>query len=170
MYKLKTLLRTRVRSTQQGIKRLSEKGCIDEATSSSLDLSPRMSGEHYNGPVSPGFEGSQYSVLEMKGTVLKLGKLDNCVQLKNGHIVLITNLLQSLSGISSCGHYFTTLSDLYLRPIPSSQLMIFAAKGLSGVLAVWSVNDIQHKCVCLPNAVNCYAIFPLLHTCNGTLL
>lgn len=167
LYKLKTLVRTKARALQQVIKRLSEKRFLSNVSTGSLNSYPRLSGEHSNGPVPPGFQGRQYSLLEFEGTVLKLGRLDNCVQLKEGHIVLVTNMLQSVSGASICGHYFTTLADLYSQPLPSSELLVFAAKDLSQDLSVWPVDEIRNKCMCLPSGGDNYAVFPLLHTCHG---
>uniref|UniRef100_L7LXZ4 Putative tick transposon n=1 Tax=Rhipicephalus pulchellus TaxID=72859 RepID=L7LXZ4_RHIPC len=166
LYQIKKLIKSHSRALQQVVKRLSESGLTGSVVSPSRNCPIELSGPHNNGPVPPDFHGEQYSTLAMEGTVLKLNKLDNCVKLKNGHIVLIRNFLCSASGIFICGNFFSTLNNLYVCPLPSSELMIFSAQGLSEEFSVWCVDNVQHKCVCLPNGPESYAIFPLLHTCS----
>lgn len=169
LYKLKTLIKSKARALQQVIRRLHEESWTSESTFPAPDSLPQLSGQHSSGPVPPGFQGHQYAILRIEGTVLKNNKMDNCVLLKNGHIVLVANFLQSSTAISFCGQYFRKLNELYSRPVPSSQLFVFAAKSLSQELAVWNYDDILHKCVCLPIGVDCYVVFPLLHTQSSVL-
>lgn len=161
LHQIKTLVKSHARALQQVVRRITERKMV-KANEQKL-ASAKLSGKHSNGPLPQGFDGEQYSRLETKDTVLGLSRKDNCVKMIDGNIVWIANILHSPQGVNICGFFFTKVDNLYTQPIPSSTLNVYIASEVSATCAVWKMEDIDHKCVCLPRGAG-YAIFPLLHT------
>lgn len=100
-------------------------------------------------PEPPSFKKTQCSELVLDGAHFSLKASDNCVQLKYGNIAVVRNFIESDGNRSICGQFFRNLGNLYTSKLPSSELGIFRATGLSMQYSVGSVQDIRWKCVCL---------------------
>lgn len=159
--KLKKLVRGPALALQQVVKRQSE--LTFASSPSSAKQVPVLLKPHCDGPEPPNFQGSQYCELILDYTHLSLKTSDNCVQVKDGNIVLIRNFLEVNGEHSICGQFFKVLDNLYISVVPSSKLGIFRATSLSAEYSLWNVKDIKCKCVCLPSEQNFYAIFSLTH-------
>lgn len=159
--KLKKLVRGPALALQQVIKRHSELASTS-LPSSKGQQSPLLN-EHHDGPEPPNFQGSQYCEFILHGTHLSVKLADNCVQVKDGNVVIIRNFLKEKEKISICGQFFKVLDNLYVSGVPSSQLGIFKASQLSSEYSLWSVKDVKCKCVCLAYEQGSYAIFALAH-------
>lgn len=116
--------------------------------------------KYHDGPEPPNFQGSQYCDLILGGTYFSVKLSDNCVQLRDGNIVLIRNFLEENGEHSICGQFFKGLDNLYVSGLPSAELGIFRAASLSGEYSLWCVKNIKCECVCLPHEQS-YVIFCL---------
>lgn len=67
----------------------------------------------------------------MANAILSTKSSDRCVHVRDGNIVLIENSLEQGGVLSICGKVFTAVKNLYKHPLPSSDLLIYEAGGLS---------------------------------------
>lgn len=106
--KLKKLVRGPALALQQVIKRASE--LISTSSPSSAKQSPARLKQHCDGHEPPNFHGSQYFELILEGTRLSVKPCDNCIQMKDGNVVLIRNFLEENEERSICGQFFKVQS------------------------------------------------------------
>lgn len=164
--RLKRLLRTPCVLLQQVVKRLSELDAAVPYVYSPRSISETilLEEERIDGPVPCGFRGKQFKIIILKQFSLQLNEGDSVVQMTNGSIVKIRNILKHQCGsVSILGNAFTQLDDFYVDPLPSSQISIVVATNMSLNMEVWGISNIKHKVVCLPTASRKYLILPLFH-------
>ncbi|KAK3920002.1 Glutathione-dependent formaldehyde-activating enzyme, partial [Frankliniella fusca] len=95
--------------------------------------------------------GQHFKYLYLNNVELKLNHKDNCVKTKNWRIG---------EEISLVGRVFLSSQDLYLYPVPSSQLGILSVSNLNDNKQIFALHDIVSKCWLFPNDP-LYACFPL---------
>lgn len=159
---MKKLLKSPSLPLQQIVRRISE---LQPASSTgpAPQVSCTLQRPHNEGPIPPDFRGRQYNKCVMINTVLRTKRSDQCVRVSDGNIVLIENFLEKDCVLSICGKAFTSVKNLYITPLASSDLAIYEAGVRSRSYSLWDVSDVLHKCVCLPLKNDTFAIFPLLH-------
>ena len=165
---IKKLVRKPQYPLQQVIRRLSEQN-----QQNLTDLKPKdrsnckLSHQHCQGPTLPHCQGTQYRGLQLNNMVVKVGKRDGCVMLRNQTIAIVQNIVSTPEGDFLLYTKFETSSDYFNYPVPSSKLNIYRLSHHQNTpLYIAKPGDIFCKYMLLPvemDQPNEYAGFPLLH-------
>ncbi|XP_064473787.1 uncharacterized protein LOC135388280 [Ornithodoros turicata] len=121
--------------------------------------------EHDEGPLSAAADGAkQYKRIDLPCFCVCTNSDADCtVQLRNGSIVVVRNILEHNGRIVILGSTFKSLSDFYRTPVASSLLGIHFANELCDALQCWDVDCITCKVVRFPISKG-FLVIPLLHT------
>ncbi|XP_046394605.1 uncharacterized protein LOC124162203 [Ischnura elegans] len=92
-------------------------------------------------------------------------KYDSCCRTKSGDIIIIKNIVHSQEGkVILVGNKFLWQDDFYHYPLNSSKLGILKVNRLDGRTLHFDFNDVQSKCVLLPDDDDGFLCIPLLHS------
>jgi len=119
---------------------------------------------HDQGPVPNGLNvKAQYAKMQFSNFSVQMCTGNNCVQLKNKDVVVVKNLVVEEHGETFIVYStFRNKADLFVYPLPSSQLDIFLLSGLKDELLFTQATNLLRKFVLLPCKEH-FAGLPLLH-------
>lgn len=111
--------------------------------------------------------GRQYTKIVLGSTFLEISEGDNCFKCKNGHILLLKNIIYTTRReIKFVGQRFHELADYYEFPLHSSNLGVFKVSHIGNEKIYIDIGDFLEKCVLLPCGLEEYVAVPLLHSQN----
>lgn len=117
---------------------------------------------HCNGPLAGILPSSQYSEVCLPNFTIKLDH-NNCVQMSNGSICLVENLVSAINGkLFVIGREFLSVADYFVKPLPSSKVGIFKISKPSS-LKVWDISEVSRKVMKLPINDEMFYAAVLLH-------
>lgn len=110
-------------------------------------------------------EANEYEKMYDEAVTIKTVKPDNCVQLKDGGILLVSNIYRDERNNKHhfSGHRFLRKEDFFQSPCKSSLLNIFRVSEVSELKEDFFYHEVIHKCVLLPED-NGFVSYPLLHS------
>lgn len=168
MQVLKKYLKKAERSLEQIVRRCIEKEknlCASTVPSNPILTYPNLISLHHNGPLISDCKNPQYKIIKYNGITFKTTTLsDSCCGLSCGAIVCIENVTyckeQNIPVV--IGYEFLKKEDLYIIPCSSSILGIYSVSLCSNIKS-WPLKNIVRKYMKLPNGIERYAVFPLIH-------
>lgn len=105
----------------------------------------------------------QYKAVVLPGLTVTTQHSDNCVQLKNGEIVVVEGITKSnLGKITILGRKFLVKSAFFNKPYDSREIGIFKMKHLS-VRSSWDIDDVKRKAMKVPLGHDEFYVASLLH-------
>lgn len=167
MQTLKKLIRKSDKPLQQLCRRYVE---IETNSSrshfSSLSVAhPNVSSPNYDGPLLSNCSSPQYKKLSLSLFTIDVSVIsDNCCQLVDGSVVLVSNIAtySSTGETMIIGQEFQIKEDYFLNPCNSSHLNIYRTSKLSK-LKCWPIKKIICKNVIVPLNNDNFVVFPLIH-------
>uniref|UniRef100_A0ABD2WB50 DNA-directed RNA polymerase n=1 Tax=Trichogramma kaykai TaxID=54128 RepID=A0ABD2WB50_9HYME len=164
---IKKMLRKGDRPLSQLVRRTAEIDFLKvNGDVSNFDGKVIFTKEHAIGPIIRGVTViHQFSMAKFKNFKLNCGDdKNNCVQLRNGSIVLVKNFVTLNDDKKSfIGIELKTIGNVYEYPCASNLLGTFEVKDENNQLKFWSIDDIVCK-MCKFDFEKKTIVVPMLHT------
>ena len=106
----------------------------------------------------------QFKLLKLNAFTIRTTPGNNCIQLTNGDIVQVKNIVKCVDGIRVVGNMLDIAEDLFVYPLSSrdENIQEYLISGVSQHLTSWHLDEIRTKIVLLPMGEK-FAAIPLLH-------
>ena len=164
---LKKLIRKPQHPIQQVLNRLSEQKQASNQIRPVTCTAFMVKYQHYDNFVPAEYSThSQYKYLFINNSSFHIFKKgNNCVLTSDGPAFISNVLVSGQEEVKIHCKLFLQATDLFLKPLPSSNLNIFKININTFRYCIFPSSKIVCKCVCLP--IDCselnFAVFPMLH-------
>ncbi|CAG9762680.1 unnamed protein product [Ceutorhynchus assimilis] len=119
---------------------------------------------HSAGPIPDDLQVvTQFEEVKFENFVLKCKAPNNYCSLISGKIIHVRNFIEVDNKIVIVGNSFAKQENFYEAPCESSIINIFEISNRNPKLEMWSIEEIQFKCVKL-DYQDKFVVFPLVHT------
>ncbi|GBO16568.1 hypothetical protein AVEN_250828-1 [Araneus ventricosus] len=146
---LKKLLRTPNKPLQQICRRIFE----IQQNSTRINVIPpdfQVVGSSIHKEGTASLEPLQFKVAKKEGFIIKLSENNNCVMLRDGKIIIVSNISLCDKIILIKGRRFKSKTDFYSKPCCSSMLSTFYVTNLSLNFKSYPISDVKEKGILLP--------------------
>jgi len=163
MQELKKLLRKPGKVLQQLARRYSER---EYQWSTKVEVAAPVGVQpSYNGVLPRQCINPQFLNIVFPDFRLDLTEANNCCGLRGTRDVMVVENFATCAkqkDLVAIGRVFQNVSDLYVKPVPSTLLGCLKVSGL-GNYCVWPAKEIDTKYVRFPLGPGVFAVLPLLH-------
>ena len=160
--KIKKFVKGNNNPLPQIVRRFSE-GSFKVKTKAEIGITCEQ--KHYDGPTGGSDCSGMFRKLKTKGLIFSTRKADCYCQTKTGEILIILNILKTVSGVKLVVKQLVGLTDFFQSPCKSSLLGIYRADlQKMSPISIVDISDVLKKYVCLPFKQSSHVLIPLIHS------
>jgi hypothetical protein len=151
LQKIKHLVVSKHKILEQAVKRIDE---VDRNLKKKIEPdNPKLTLEHFDGPLSPGTAGKQFKKLQHGKLILRNREPDNIVYLSETSVLKIENfVLTDENNILLIGRLYENPTNFFVYPLQSMDISTLKVSQLSSNLSAHALFDLKWKGMILPTA------------------